>query len=323
VLAFGILGPLEVVDQERPVVLGGPKQRALLAILLLCRGEAVSSDRLIDQLWGERPPVTAAKTLQGYVSHLRKALGDDVLLTRGGGYLLVAAPGQVDAERFDVMAADGRRALADGDAARARELLDGALGLWRGEPLADLAYEPFAQREIARLDEARLAALEDQIEADQMLGHDRDVIGELEGLVALHPDRERLLGQLMLALYRCGRQTDALAAYRKGRDALDDELGLEPGPQLRALEQRILTHDPALEGPVASGAAGEARGSGRGPPAARGRVLIAAGGALLLVAAIAASVVVLTGGGSSRCGRRRTRSRRSTRTATGLSSRCR
>ena len=231
------------------------------------------------------------------MSHLRKALGDDVLLTRGGGYLLAAAPGQVDAERFDVMAADGRRALADGDAARARELLDGALGLWRGEPLADLAYEPFAQREIARLNEARLAALEDRIEADQMLGHDRDVIGELEGLVALHPDRERLLGQLILALYRCGRQTDALAAYRKGRDALDDELGLEPGPQLRALEQRILTHDPALEGPVASGAAGEARGSGRGPPAARGRVLIAAGGALLLVAAIAASVVVLTGGG--------------------------
>ena len=119
-LAFGILGPLEVVDQERPVVLGGPKQRALLAILLLCRGEVVSSDRLIDQLWGERPPATAAKTLQGYVSHLRKALGDEVLFTRGGGYLLAAAPGQVDAERFEAIAADGRRALADGDAARAR-----------------------------------------------------------------------------------------------------------------------------------------------------------------------------------------------------------
>jgi YVTN family beta-propeller protein len=295
VLAFSILGPLEVVDQERRVVLGGPKQRALLAILLLCRGEAVSSDRLIDQLWGERPPATAAKTLQGYVSHLRKALGDEVLFTRGGGYLLVAAPGQVDAERFDEMAADGRRALADGDAARARELLDRALGLWRGEPLADLAYEPFAQRAIARLDEARLAALEDRIEADQMLGHERDVIGELEGLVALHPERERLLGQLMLALYRCGRQTDALAAYRNGQQALSDELGLEPGPELRALEQRILTHDPGLDARrvPARGPPGRARD----PPGGRGRALIAAGGALLLVAAIAAGIVVLTGGG--------------------------
>jgi len=294
VLAFRILGPLEVIDQERPVVLGGPKQRALLAILLLCRGEAVSSDRLIDQLWGERPPATAAKTLQGYVSHLRKALGNEVLFTRGGGYLLAAGPGQVDAERFEAMAADGRRALADGDAARARELLDGALGLWRGEPLADLAYEPFAQREIARLDEARLATLEDRIEADQMLGHDRDVIGELEGLVALHPHRERLLGQLMLALYRCGRQTDALATYRKGQQALNDELGLEPGPELRALEQRILTHDTTLDGPKVPA---REPGRAREPLPGRGRVLIAAGGALLLMAAIAAAIVVLTGGG--------------------------
>ena len=202
-------------------MLGGPKQRALLAILLLRRGESVSSDRLIDQLWGERPPATAAKTVQGYVSHLRKALGDDVLLTRGGGYLLVAAPGQVDVDRFEAMAADARRALADGDASRASELLETALGLWRGEPLADLAYEPFAQGEIARLEEARLAALEDRFEADLMLGHDREVVGELEALVTLHPHRERLLGQLMVALYRCGRQTDALAAYRKGQRTLD------------------------------------------------------------------------------------------------------
>jgi YVTN family beta-propeller protein len=297
VLAFRILGPLEVVDRERPVLLGGPKQRALLAILVLRRGEAVSSDRLIDQLWGERPPATAAKTLQGYVSHLRKALGNEVLLTRGGGYLLAAAADQVDAGRFEAMAADARRALAEGDASAARELLDAALGLWRGGPLAELAYEPFAQGEIARLEEARLAALEDRIEADQMLGHDRDVIGELEALVALHPHRERLLGQLMLALYRCGRQTDALAAYRRGRDALNDELGLEPGPELRELEQRILTHDPALEGPATRAPAREPPGRARDAPAARGRVLIAAGGALLLAAAIAAGIVVLTGGG--------------------------
>ena len=179
--------------------------------------------------------------------------------------------------------------------ARAK-LLDAALGLWRGEPLADLAYEPFAQREIARLDEARLAALEDRIEADLMLGHDRDLVGELEALVAVHPHRERLLGQLMLALYRCGRQTDALAAYRKGRDALNDELGLEPGPELRALEQRILTHDPALEppAPTAPGRTPTERGrSARG----RGRALIAAGGALLLAAAIAAGIVGIAGGG--------------------------
>jgi YVTN family beta-propeller protein len=277
-------------------VLGGPKQRALLAILLLRRGEAVASDRLIDQLWGERPPATAAKTLQGYVSHLRKALGNDVLLTRGGGYLLAVEPGQVDAERFEAIAADARRALAGGDASRARELLDAALGLWHGEPLADLAYERFAQGEIARLEEARLAALEDRIEADQMLGRDRDLVGGLEALVALHPHRERLLGQLMLALYRCGRQSDALAAYRRGRDALNDELGLEPGHELRALEQRILTHDPALETPATTAPgrrpterARDARG--------RGRALVAAGGALLLAAAIAAVIVELTSGG--------------------------
>ena len=277
-------------------MLGGPKQRALLAILLLCRGETVSSDRLIDQLWGERPPATAAKTLQGYVSHLRKALGNEVLFTRNGGYLLVAAPGQVDADRFDAMAADGRRALGDGDASRARELLDAGLGLWRGEPLADLTYEPFAQREIARLDEARLAALEDRIEADLMLGHDRDVVGELESLVAVHPHRERLLGQLMLTLYRCGRQTDALAAYREGRDALSDELGLEPGPELRALEERILTHDPALETPAPTAPRRRPTEPGR-TTRGRGRALIAAGGALLLAAAIAAGIAGIAGGG--------------------------
>ncbi len=291
-----MLGPLEVVDQGRRVVLGGPKQRALLAILLLHRGEVVSSDRLIDQLWGERPPATAAKTLQGYVSHLRKALGDEVLFTRGGGYLLVAAPGQVDAECFEAMAGDARRALSDGDASRARELLDAGLELWRGEPLADLAYEPFAQREIARLEDARVAALEDRVEAHLMLGHDRDVVGELEALVDVHPHRERLLGQLMLALYRCGRQADALAAYRQGRETLNHELGLEPGPELRALEQRILTHDPTLETQVTTALRRSSTERARGARG-RGRALIAAGGALLLAAAIAAGIVVLTGGG--------------------------
>jgi YVTN family beta-propeller protein len=293
VLEFRILGPFEVVEQQRPVVLGGPRQRALLAILLFRRGEVVSSDRLIDQLWGESPPATAAKTLQVYVSHLRKALGNEVLLTRSGGYLLAAAPGQVDAERFEAMVADARQGLADGDAAGARELLGSALALWRGEALADLAYEPFAQGEIARLEEARLAALEDRIDADLMLGQHRSVVGELEALVGLHPHGERLLGQLMLALYRSGRHADALDVYRGGRQALADELGLEPGPQLRALEQRILTHDPALDAATTTAPAPRVAERSR---AARGHKLIAVGGALLLVAAIAAGIVELTGG---------------------------
>jgi YVTN family beta-propeller protein len=295
VLAFRILGPLEVVDQERPVRLGGPKQRALLAILLLRRGEVVSSDRLIDQLWGERPPATAAKTLQGYVSHLRKAIGDEVLLTRGGGYLLTTSPDQVDADRFEAIVADARRALAAGDAADARKLLDEALGLWRGEPLADLAYEPFAQGEIARLEEARLAALEDRIDADLALGHHRNLVAELEALVTSHPNRDRLRGELMLALYRSGRQTDALDVYRRRRLALDDELGLEPGPELRALEQRILAHDPTLGPPARTSPAPRSTERVRGARG-RGRTLIAAGGALLLAAAIAAGVVELTRG---------------------------
>jgi YVTN family beta-propeller protein len=294
VLAFGILGTFEVVDEDRPILLGGPKQRALLAILLLRRGEAVPSDRLIDQLWGERPPATAAKTLQGYVSHLRKALGNEVLLTRGGGYLLAALPSQVDAERFEALVADARQALSVGDAAGTRELLDSALGLWRGEPLADLAYEPFARGEIARLEEARLAALEDRIDADLMLGDHRGLVGELEALVGTHPRRERLLGQLMLALYQSGRQADALDAYRRGRLALSDELGLEPGPELRALEQRILTHDPALDPPTPTGPTPRLAERSR---AARGHKLIAVGGALLLAAAVAAGIVGLAGGG--------------------------
>jgi YVTN family beta-propeller protein len=296
VLAFRILGPLEVVDEGRPVSLGGLKQRALLAILLLRRGEVVSSDRVIDQLWDERPPATAAKTLHGYVSHLRKALGDDVLLTRGGGYLLAAAPDQVDAERFEAIAADARRALSVDDAAGARVLLEEALGLWRGEPLADLAYEPFAQGAIARLEDARVAALEDRIDADLTLGLHSGLVGELEGLVTAHPNRDRLRGELMLALYRSGRQADALEVYRRGHLSLD-ELGLEPGPELHALEQRILIHDPTLGAPATVEPAAEPTGRARRAHG-RGRVLIAAGGALLLAAAIAAVVVELTRGGT-------------------------
>ncbi len=290
VLDFRILGPLEVVEHGRVLALGGPRQRALLAILLLRRGEVVSSDRLIDELWGERPPASAAKTLQGYVSHLRKALGAGVLLTRSGGYLLATQPGQVDAERFETLVADAHHALARGDAAQARKLLGSALELWRGDALADLAYEPFAAREITRLEEARNAALEDRVEADLMRGQHRGLVGELESLVALHPHRERLRGQLMIALYRSGRQAEALEAYQRGRQALNDELGLEPGPELRALEQRILDHDPTLDRPTLT-APGALR-----PVARRGWGLLALAGALLLAVAIAVAVVELTGG---------------------------
>jgi YVTN family beta-propeller protein len=290
-LEFRMLGPLEVVQDGRSLPLGAPRQRTLLAILLLHRREVVSSERLIDELWGEHPPATAPKTLQGYISHLRKVLGADVLVTRNGGYMLAAAPEAVDLERLEALAAQARERLADGDAAAARELLDSALALWRGEPLADLAYESFAQPEIARAEDERLAALEDRIDVDLALGRHRALVGELEALVKKHPNRERLLAQLMLVLYRSGRQADALDAYRTGRQALRDDLGLDPGPELRALEQQILDHDPEIEAPRSR--LPRARPTSRLPAA---RVLIGAGGVILLVAAIAAAVSALRSG---------------------------
>jgi DNA-binding SARP family transcriptional activator len=246
---FRILGPLEVARDGEPLVLGAAQQRALLAVLMLHRGEVVSVDRLVDELWGERVPAAAAKTVQVYVSQLRKALGAGVIVTQGHGYRLAAAPGQVDAVRFEELAGEGRRALAGGDAARARERLCAALGLWRGEPLAEFAYEPFAQAEIGRLREARLAAAEDRIDAELALGADGELVGEIESLVAANPLAERLRGQLMLALYRAGRQADALAAYRQASELLREELGLEPGRALQELQRAILEHDACLDGP--------------------------------------------------------------------------
>jgi DNA-binding SARP family transcriptional activator/WD40 repeat protein len=257
---FRILGPLEAVRDGEPIVLGAAQQRALLAVLVLHRGEPVSIDRVIDQLWGERAPATAAKTVQVYVSQLRKALGAAVIVTHGRGYRLAVAPEQVDAVRFEALRAEGRRALADGDAARARERLGSALGLWRGEPLADFAYEPFAQHAIGRLREARLAALEDRIEADLALGSDGELIGELESLIASNPLHERLRGQLMLALYRAGQQADALAVYRQTSELLREELGLEPSRMLQELERSILEHDASLDGTNATATRGVSLG---------------------------------------------------------------
>jgi YVTN family beta-propeller protein len=286
VIEFRLLGALEVVDGDRPLTLGRPKQRALLAVLLLHRGEPVSSERLVDELWGQEAPASAIKIVQGYVSSLRKELGDGVLVTRGHGYLLAAAPGQVDVDRFESLVAEGRRALQEGDPRVASQRLRGALGVWRGPPLADFAYESFAQAEIARLQESRLGALEERIDAELALGEHAQLVGELEGLVREHPLRERLIGQLMLALYRSGRQADALETYREARRRLVEELGIEPSSDLQQLERAILTQDPALKPPT--------RRDGRGPVIARGRrhggPLVAAGGAVLLAVLVLVAV---------------------------------
>ena len=261
-------------------------------MLLLHRDEVVSCDRLVDALWGGRAPVSAVKIVQGYVSNLRKVLGDGLLITRGHDYVLQIQSCQIDSDRFESLVAEGRRALQEGDARSAAVRLREGLALWRGPPLADFSYEPFAHAEIARLEEVRLGALEDRIDADLMLGDHRGVVGELEGLVAAHAHRERLLGQLMLCLYRCGRQADALEAYRRGHRALGDQLGLEPGPELRALEQRILTQDQTLD---AAAPRAPAVRDAEHWHAGRGRRAIAAGGVLLLAVVLAAVIVQLAG----------------------------
>jgi YVTN family beta-propeller protein len=290
-MEFRILGSLEVVDGGRPVPLGGARQRAVLAILLLRRGEVVSVDRLVDELWGEQPPDTAVKTVQVYVSRLRKALGQGVVVTRAGGYALEIDAESVDAGRFERLAAEGREALTRGDPGTAAALLREALGLWRGPALADLAYEQFAQAEIARLDEVRLVALEQRVDADLELGEHGSLIPELELVVREHPERERLRAQLILALYRSGRQTEALATYRETRRALVEELGLEPSRELQALERAILTQDPAIDAPERS------RPTAERVRRRRGGALVAVGGGLLLIAVVAA--VVATGDNGS------------------------
>lgn len=243
---FRILGPFEVERAGRPLALGGAQQRALLVLLILHRNRVLRTDQIVDELWGEQPPPTAVKTLHGYVSTLRKSLGDDVILTRGRGYLLSLQADQVDVDRFETLVTGGRQALADDDPSAASDRLSQALALWRGDALSDFAHEPFAQSENARLEEARLAALEDRVDADLARGYDSAVIAELESLVRQHPLRERLQAQLMLALYRSGRQADALTRYQQARRHLVDQLGIEPGPALSELERAILAHDPAL-----------------------------------------------------------------------------
>ena len=279
----GFSARLEVEEDGRQVPLGGEKQRALLALLLLSRGRPVSTDRLIDDVWSGKPPPTAVKSVQVYVARLRRALGDGRIITRGRGYELAVAPGEIDVDRFDALVRAASGAPAKEAAARLRE----ALALFRGRPLADLSLEPWAQVEIARLEERQLAALEARIDADLELGRHRELIAELEPLVAEHPFREHLLEQLVVALYRSGRQADALDAYRRGAGRLRSELGLEPGRSLQELEARILRQDAALD-PPRVGVRRDAR--------LRSWRLVVAGAAIIVAAAVAAGAVALTRG---------------------------
>jgi DNA-binding SARP family transcriptional activator len=240
---FRLLGPLEVFDDDRALALGGVKQRSVLAILLVQANELVTPDQLIDQIWGGTPPARAGKNVQVHVSRLRKVLDPGRLTTQPGGYVLHVEPDEFDVARFEQLAAEAGSAAPDGAARKLRE----ALALWRGPALADLAYEGFAQPEIARLEEMRVAVLEQRIDADLALGRHSELVGELEALVARHPLQERLRSQLMLALYRSARQAEALEAYRVARRELSEELGLEPSEQLKQLEQAILRQDPGLE----------------------------------------------------------------------------
>jgi len=276
-LEFRLLGPVEAAEDGRNLALGGPKQRALLADLILNAGSIVSTARLIDDLWGDTPPPAAGHTIETYIARLRRVLRDgsrpEVLLTRQPGYLLDAEPGQVDAFRFQQLVKDGTAAADRGDHEQASALLGNALALWRGQALADVADAPFAQAAARRLTNQHLLAQERRIDCDLALGRAQDLIGELDALIGGHPYHEPFHRQLMLALYRSGRQSDALAAYRRARGQLADELGIEPGPDLRRLEQAILRQDPGLE---------------------LGRALAAAGVALAVAVAVAVPLALRT-----------------------------
>jgi DNA-binding SARP family transcriptional activator len=248
VIEFRILGPLEAVDDRGSIKLGGRRQRATLAILLLDANRVVSVERLADDLYAGAAPVTAVTQVQRQISELRKTLGAGFAIeTRAPGYLIRLAPGQLDLGQFEERAAAGTHALARGDAGRASELLHAALALWRGTALADLDDQPFVRAARGRLEEIRLAALEHRVDADLAHGRHRELVAELEQLASEYPLRESVSRQLMLALYRSGRQAEALAVYRTARNTLAERLGLEPTAALRELERAILAQDPSLE----------------------------------------------------------------------------
>jgi DNA-binding SARP family transcriptional activator len=292
---FRVLGPVEASVDGEPIALPAAKPRALLAALLLDRNRIVPVSRLIDDLWGEMPPETAMKALQGYVSQLRKAIGPERLLTRPPGYELRVEDGELDLDRFERLAREGRELLAAGDSKAAAKRLGEALELWRGAPLAEFA-EPFARDAGARLEDERLAALEERIDADLTLGRHARLVPELEQLVAQEPLRERPRAQLMLALYRSGRQANALELYRRTRETLNKELGIEPGLELQELERRMLQHDPELERPRP--APRPAEEGAAVPIARRPQVLVLAALALAGVAAAIAAIALTVGGSS-------------------------
>jgi DNA-binding SARP family transcriptional activator/basic membrane lipoprotein Med (substrate-binding protein (PBP1-ABC) superfamily) len=299
-MEFRLLGPLEVAEDGRLVALGGSRVRALLALLLLRRNEVVTIDRIVDELWAERPPKTAEQVVRVYVSQLRKALEPtrsdgppQVLVTQGSGYVLRVDSGQVDVDRFAALQEEGRRLLAAGNAAQAAGALEEALSLWRGRSLQEFADERFAQPEIARLEALRLTTLEDLFDSKLAAGRDSELVADLEQLVEANPLRERLRAQLMLALYRSGRQADALGIYQRGRRLLVDDLGLEPSESLRLLEARILQQDPALDRPsVPTGPAEPPEA----PPARSRRLAVPIAVTVLGIVAIAGLVTAVTAG---------------------------
>ena len=300
-MEFRILGPLEVAVDGSSVTLGSAKQRALLGVLLLHANKVVSAERLVDELWGARPPPTSGKLVQVYVSQLRRVLdaagARDILRTRPPGYSVELAPEQLDATRFERLVAQAR---VEGEAERPAEALahyDEALALWRGAVLADVAFEAQARNEAALLEELRLVAVSEQTDCALALGRHAELVGRLESLTHEHPLHERFWAQLMVALYRSGRQSEALGAYHQARRTLVEQVGLEPSPELHRLEKAILAHDPALElaartraqtVPARHGLAGD-----RAPPRRGSRIAVAAA-AVLVVAAVA--VLLLTGG---------------------------
>jgi DNA-binding SARP family transcriptional activator len=291
-MQFRVLGPLEVLRDGRAVDVRGSKRRSVLALLVLHANEVVRRDRLIEELWGERVPANAAGALQNHVSRLRKDLGADVVVTKPWGYVLRAEPDEIDLEVFEALVGEAKPLAAR----ERREKLGEALALWRGPALADLAQESALEHESERLEEMRLTALEHRIDADLELGEHEELVPELEALVAAHPLRERLRGQLILALYRGGRQGEALETYRETRRVLVDELGIEPSAELRELERAILRQDPALAAAVAAEAPVAAE-----PPSDRWRwprsPLAFGVGGLLLLGGLAAGALVLHDGG--------------------------
>jgi peptide/nickel transport system substrate-binding protein len=295
VIEYRLLGPIEVDANGQAIEIGGLKQRALLAMLVLRANRPVPRDVLADQLWGEHLPAGAQHTLEVYISRLRKTLGDaagyQLVLTRPGAYLLRVEDEHVDVNRFERLAGEGRQALAANAPGEAAADFRQALALWRGSALADLSYEPFAQVEIARLEDLRAGVIEDRVEADLALGHHADVVGELKALVAECPLRERLQRQLMVALYRCGRQPEALAAYQAARRTMVEELGIEPSPALQRVERAILAHDAWLDPPppaIPPNARAQAHNSRRSPSGGtrRRRLLAVAGTSLAVTLAL-------------------------------------